>query len=105
MIRAGGPLARSLVRTFGAAILVAALHPRWRTRALGLFALGTAWRWRRHSLHVSDFPWGIADDLAYGAGVVQGAWRTRSLRSLLPKVTASSISLREMLGLRTHSAP
>jgi mycofactocin system glycosyltransferase len=99
MVRAGGPLARGLVRTFGVVLLVAALHPRLRARALSAFALGTAWRWRRHRLHVAELPLAIADDLAYGVGVVEGAWRAKSLRTLTPAVTKSSMGVREALGL------
>jgi mycofactocin system glycosyltransferase len=99
MVHAGGPLARGLVRTFGLVLLVAALHPRLRTRALSAFALGTAWRWRHQRLLATDLPLAIADDLAYGVGVVEGAWRAKSLRTLTPAVTKSSMGVREALGL------
>jgi mycofactocin system glycosyltransferase len=92
MVRAGGPLARALARTFGVMLLVAALHPRLRTRALSAFALGTAWRWRHHRIYVTNLPLGIADDLAYGVGVMQGAWRVKSLRALTPAITKYSNS-------------
>ena len=99
MVRAGGPLARALVRTFGLMLLVASLHPRLRTRALSVFALGTAWRWRHHRVHVTDVPLAIADDLAYGVGVMEGAWCTKSLRALTPAFSKSSMRFREALGL------
>jgi hypothetical protein len=99
MVRAGGPLARGVVRTFGVGLLLAALHPRLRTRALVLFAVGTAWRWRHHRPHVTDIPLGVVDDLAYGVGVAQGAWQTKSFRTLTPHVTKSSMGLKEALGL------
>lgn len=99
MVRAGGPLARTVVRTFGVAVLLFALHPRWRVRALGLFVLGSAWRWRRDRFHPTDVPFAIADDLAYGSGVLLGALRERSLRSLTPNITKSTLGLREILGL------
>jgi mycofactocin system glycosyltransferase len=99
MARAGGPLARGVVRTFGGALLLAALHPRLRRRALVLFAVGTAWRWRRQRPHVTDIPLALADDLAYGVGVIEGAWQTKSLRSLTPHLTKSSMGFREVLGL------
>jgi mycofactocin system glycosyltransferase len=99
MARAGGPLARGVVRTFGAGLLLAALHPRLRRRALLLFAVGTAWRWRHHRVQVSDVPLGVADDLAYGVGVAQGAWRSKTLRALTPHVTKSSLRLSDVLGL------
>jgi hypothetical protein len=100
--RAGGPLARALVRTFGPLVLLAALHPRLRRRALVVFALGTAWRWRRTSFHASDVPLALADDLAYSVGVARGAWRTKSLRALTPTITKSSLNARELLGLATR---
>jgi mycofactocin system glycosyltransferase len=103
MVRAGGPLSRALVRTFGAVLLVAALHPRLRARALCAFALGTAWRWRHHRFHVTDLPLGIADDLAYGVGVIEGAWHTKSLRTLTPAVTKSSMGFREAFGLTSST--
>jgi mycofactocin system glycosyltransferase len=103
MVRAGAPLARALVRTFGVVLLVAAIHPRLRSRALSAFALGTAWRWHHHRVHVTDLPLAIADDLAYGAGVVEGAWRAKSLRTLTPAVTKSSMGFREALGLTSST--
>jgi mycofactocin system glycosyltransferase len=101
MIRSGGPLARSTVRTFGPLLLVAALHPSLRRRALALYAVGTAWRWRRARVHANDVPLAVADDLAYALGVFKGAWRAKTLRSLTPDVTRPSVSVREMLGLKS----
>jgi hypothetical protein len=104
MIRSGGPLARAAVRTFGPLVLVAALHPKLRRRALALYVVGTAWRWRRARVHLSDVPLGAADDLAYALGVYQGAWRVKTLRALTPDVIKPSVSVREMLGLKTRGA-
>ena len=101
MVRAGGPLARATVRTFGIVLLLCALHPRLRTRALGLFLVGSAWRWRHEQFHPTDVPFAMADDLAYGTGVIRGAWRARSSQSLTPHITKSKIGLREILGLPT----
>ena len=103
MVGAGGPLARGLVRTFGSALLLTALHPRLRRRTLILFAVGTAWRWRHRRPHVTDIPLGVADDLAYGVGVVQGAWKTKSFRSLTPHVTKSTMGYRDVMGLSASS--
>lgn len=103
MVRAGGPLARGFVRTFGIALLVAALHPRLRKRALTLFAVGTLWRWRHQRPHLRELPLGIADDLAYGIGVFQGVWRFKSLRSVRPTITRSTMRIRDVLGLGTMS--
>ena len=99
MVRSGAPLSRALVRTYGPVLLLAALHPRLRRPALGVFALGTAWRWRHQRLHLQDIPLAIVDDAAYGVGVFHGAWRSRSLAALRPKITKSSITLRDVLGL------
>jgi hypothetical protein len=44
-------------------------------------------------------PLGVADDLAYGVGVAQGAWRAKTLRTLTPHVTKSSLRLSDVLGL------
>ncbi|HVB51865.1 MAG TPA: mycofactocin biosynthesis glycosyltransferase MftF [Acidimicrobiales bacterium] len=103
MLRAGGPLARAAVRTFGVVLLVAALNPRLRNRALLLFATGTAWRWRHHRLHITDVPLAVADDLAYSVGVFQGAARLRTLTPMTPRVTKSSMALRDVLGFRASS--
>ncbi len=97
MVRAGAPLARSLVRTYGMLILLALLHPRLRRRALAIYALGSAWRWRHGEVRASDVPLALADDLAYGVGVWRGAWRSRSLRVLTPHLTTSSLRLRDVL--------
>jgi mycofactocin system glycosyltransferase len=99
MIGAGGPLARALVRTFGLAILALALHPRLRRKALVVFGVGTAWRWRHERLRLADVPLAVADDAAYGVGVMKGAWQTRSLAALTPRINKSSVTLRDVLGL------
>jgi hypothetical protein len=41
----------------------------------------------------------LADDLAYGTGVLGGALRARSWRSLTPDITKSTVGLREIMGL------
>jgi hypothetical protein len=99
MVRAGGPMARATVRTFGVVLLLCALHPRLRARALGLFLVGSAWRWRHEQFHPTDVPFALADDLAYGTGVLRGALRARSWQSLTPDITKSTVGLREILGL------
>jgi len=99
VIGSGGPLARSVVRTFGPVLLIAAVHPKLRRRALALYVVGSAWRWRGNRVRPGDVPLALADDLAYGVGVWRGAWATKSLRALTPSVTKSSIGLRDVLGL------
>jgi mycofactocin system glycosyltransferase len=103
MVSAGGPMARAVVRSFGVVVLAAALHPRLRRRTLVLFAIGTLWRWRHRRVHVRDLPLGVADDLAYGVGVLTGAWRHKTLRALTPEITRSSVGVREILGLPSTS--
>jgi mycofactocin system glycosyltransferase len=103
MVGAGGPLSRAVVRTFGLFVLSAAVHPRLRRRSLAIFAVGTAWRWRSSRFHLSDVPLAVADDVAYGVGVVKGAWRSRTLRALRPNVTKSTLGLRDVLGLKSRS--
>ncbi len=100
MVRAGPLMARAVVRTFGIAILMSAVHPKLRRRALALFVVGTAYRWRSARLRVTDVPLAVADDVAYGAGVMSGAIRSRSLGALKPHITKSTLGLRNVLGLK-----
>ncbi|OYV60167.1 MAG: mycofactocin system glycosyltransferase, partial [Actinobacteria bacterium 21-73-9] len=83
--RAGGPLARAAVRTFGVGLLAATLHPRLRRRALAVLVLGLSWRLRGSRVRPLDVPLALLDDLAYGLGVLEGAWRHRSLGTLTPR--------------------
>ena len=100
MVRAGPLMARAAVRTFGILILLSALHPKLRRRSLTLFVVGTAYRWRSTRVRVSDIPLGLVDDVAYGAGVMSGALRSRSLGALKPHITKSTLGLRNVLGLK-----
>lgn len=64
----------------GRKLLVAALLRRW-------------WKHANHNgtvLSTSDGVIGIADDMAYGAGVWAGCMQQRSFRALLPRLTRSS---------------
>jgi hypothetical protein len=81
-------------------ILLSALHPKLRRRALTLFVVGTAYRWRSTRVRATDIPLGVADDLAYGIGVMSGAMRSRSLAALKPHITKSTLGLRNVLGLK-----
>jgi mycofactocin glycosyltransferase len=100
MVRAGPLMARAVVRTFGVAVVLCALHPKLRRRALLLFVVGTAYRWRSARLRLADIPIGVADDVAYGTGVISGAVRSRSLGALTPHITKSTLGLRNVLGLK-----
>ncbi len=102
VVAAGGPLARALVRSYGPALWLAAAHPRLRRRALIVLAVGTAWRFKGTRPRLSDLCLGVADDLAYALGVVDGAWRARSLASLTPAISPSSITWREVLVARSR---
>ena len=103
---AGGPLARSIVRTYGPVLLLAAVHPVLRKPALGIFALGTAWRWQhRPPVRPMDVPLAVADDAAYAAGVWRGALSTRSLRAVTPRITGSTAGLRSLLRLDATTPP
>ncbi|HEY5093159.1 MAG TPA: mycofactocin biosynthesis glycosyltransferase MftF [Acidimicrobiales bacterium] len=99
MVRAGPLMARATVRTFGIVVLLSALHPKWRRRALTLFVVGTAYRWRSTRVRALDIPLGVADDVAYGVGVMSGAVRSRTLGALTPHITKSTLRLRTVLGL------
>ncbi len=101
--RAGGPLARALVRTYGVGLLAATLHPRLRRRALAVLAVGLAWRLRGSRVRPLDVPLALLDDLAYGLGVLEGAVRHRSLLALTPRATPSP-SWAEVLGLAAGSS-
>jgi hypothetical protein len=103
MVRAGGPLARAVVRQFGLVVLVSALHPKLRRKALILFAVGTAWRWRSSRVHARDIPIAIVDDAAYGFGLLSGAVKSRTLKALTPHITKSTLGLRNVLGLKPGS--
>ena len=63
-------------------------------------SVGTAYRWRSARLRVADIPLGVADDVAYGTGVMSGAVRSRSLGALKPHITKSTLGLRNVLGLK-----
>ncbi len=97
--RAGGPLARATVRTFGVGLLLAALHPRLRRRALAVLGVGLAWRLRGTRVRPLDVPLALLDDLAYGLGVLEGAWRHRSAATLTPRALTPTPSWSEVLGL------
>jgi len=104
MLRAGGPLARAVVRQFGAVVMLCALLPKLRRRALLLYAFGTAWRWRSSRVRASDIPLAIADDAAYGVGLLSGAVTSRTLLALTPHITKSTLGLRQVLGLKSGPA-
>lgn len=89
---AGGSLADAAVREWWPLTALAALAG-WRRPALGLVALAAGRRWQRsagrpRAERAADLALGAVDNLSYGAGVWQGAWRTRSARCLVPRLTS-----------------
>jgi mycofactocin system glycosyltransferase len=99
MLRAGGPLARAVVRQFGLLVLAVAVHPKLRRKSLILYAVGTAWRWRSSRVRASDVPIAMVDDAAYGVGLLSGAVKSRTLKALTPHITKSTLTLRNVLRL------
>ena len=97
-LRSGAAIARALVRTFGIVIMAFVVPRRSRRQAVALFVLGTAYRWRATPVRITDIPLAIADDAAYGLGVWCGALRSRSTRALRPRITRSTLGLRDVLG-------
>ncbi len=102
--RSGPALARAAVRTYGPWLGAAALLAPRRGRLLTVVALGVAWRWRRRRVDPRDVPIALLDDLAYALGVARGALHARSLEALTPRLTASSVSWRDVLGLSHGSS-
>lgn len=100
VLRASGPLARALVRSYAPLLVVGLVHPRLRRRLLVVLALGVGWRWRRERFRFADLPLALADDLAYASGLVVGSWRTKTWRALVPELTPTSLRWRDFLPLR-----
>ncbi len=106
VLRTGGPLARSIVRTYGPFVLLLSLHPKLRRRMLVLFGVGTLWRWRRSkSLHVQDIPFAVADDMAYATGVWRGALRHRGWWAIRPNISGTTRGLRALTGRDAKRPP
>lgn len=96
-------MARSLIRTFGPLVALAALHPKLRRRALALYLFGTAWRWKKTPVRLADIPLAIADDTAYAVGVFKGALTERNFAALKPNITKPQMGLRDVIGLRAKN--
>lgn len=89
---AGGSLADTAVREWWPVTVLAALTG-WRRPVLALVALAVVRRWRRSkgrppAERTRDLALGTLDNLSYGVGVWQGAWRACSIRCLIPRLTS-----------------
>jgi len=103
MVRAGPLMARAAVRTFGVVIVLCALHRKLRRRALTLFIVGTAYRWRSTRVRVADIPSASPTTSLTGGrherrGTIALTWRAEAAHH---EVDAR---LRNVLGLKPGAA-
>ncbi len=104
--KSGAPLARSLVRSYLPALVLVAVHPKARRKALGVLVIGTAARWKRHpQFRISDVAFSVADDAAYSIGLWRGALATRSAAAVRPRVTGASDGIRALIGSKKQITP
>jgi len=86
-------LARSAFRTYGPLLIAAAVAiPPVRRPIVALTATATAVRWwraGRPTPRAAFVALSLADDLAYGAGVLTGAARSRRLGALRPRLRST----------------
>jgi mycofactocin glycosyltransferase len=89
-------LARSAFRAYGPLLIVAAIAlPPVRRPIATLTVAATAVRWWRAGRPTPRLAFAalsLADDLAYGAGVLAGAARSRRLGALRPRLRASVVA-------------
>jgi len=86
-------LARSMLRSYAPLVLVAVAARPLRRTALTVAVIATATRWSRagRPRPIAEFAaLSVLDDLAYGAGVLQGAIRTRRAGALVPRLRTSA---------------
>ncbi len=83
---AGRSFAENAARTWSPIALILALSGFGRAPILRWMVLGWSRRIGR-SRSPGQFGLGVLDDLSYGLGVVTGAARGRSIRSLVPRIT------------------
>ena len=86
LTRGLGSSARALTRSYAPLLLAGVVRARSRRRVLGLWILGTLWRWRGSRPRPSHVALGALDDLAYNVGLWRGVWRERSLTALTPDI-------------------
>lgn len=87
IVRAGGPLARALLRSYAPLVLLGLFHRRTRTLSLVVVLGGVVHRLRGAAPHVTDIPLALADDTAYSLGLWRGAWQRREWSVVLPQIT------------------
>lgn len=94
MVLAAPGLSRSALRSYGPALVAAAvLVPPARRPVATLVAASTAVRWWRAGTPkrpVAFWAMSLVDDLAYGTGVLAGAVRTRRAGALRPRLTSAT---------------
>jgi mycofactocin glycosyltransferase len=92
-VTSGPHLARQVVRTYGPLLVVGAVASRALRRfALAAFLVSALDRWRRAGgqTNVASFvAFSTLDDMAYGTGVLWGAFEHRSARALMPRLVRS----------------
>lgn len=86
IVRAGGPLARAVVRSYMPLLVLLCASKRARGPVLVVLAVGSAWRWRRQRFDPRDVVPAVADDAAYATGLIRGAVVQRQLNVLVPSV-------------------
>jgi mycofactocin system glycosyltransferase len=104
--RSGAPLARSIVRAYLPGLVLLAVHPKTRAKAVSVLVIGTAARWRRHpNFRPIDVALAVADDAAYSVGLWRGALATRSVAAVRPRITGTTDGLRALIGTKKQMTP
>jgi mycofactocin system glycosyltransferase len=98
LIGSGGPLARSLVRNYAWLLLALLGLRRTRRHAATVIVAGLWWRLKDARPRGRDVALALLDDLAYGTGLLRGAWHHRHWRVVVPDITRPTMGWREMLG-------
>ena len=98
IMRSGGPLARSLVRTYAPVVIVGVLSSRTRVASMALLGASTAWRWReQRTVHPRDIGLSLVDDVAYSLGVWAGALSQRNATAVTPKISLPRDGLKSLV--------
>jgi mycofactocin system glycosyltransferase len=106
ILRAGGPLARAVTRSYAPVLIGALAVRRVRGPALIVGAAGTLWRMKgRARPTLATLGCSVLDDVAYSIGLAEGALRARSAATIAPRVTWATGGLREALRPSTTTPP